>query len=129
MTFFSLKPETDYTIRLYTSTGGVEYALHLENDATTTANSTANYDVADFSRGGGGGEFDLSDLNEDSAKSVYVMNELFATGEEVVVTLPGVSKKTKFVNRGRSASIVDAEALLLTFEEGAGASQSASLTL
>lgn len=74
----------------------------------------ANYDVADFSRGGGGGEFGLSDLKKDSAKSVYAMNELFATGEEVVATLPDVSKKkTKFVNRGRSAYIVDAEALLL----------------
>lgn len=91
--FISLKPETDDTIRLYTSTGGVKHALHLGTDATTTANSTANYDVADFSRGGGGGEFDLSDLNEDSAKSAYVMNELFATGEEVVVTLSGGYKK------------------------------------
>lgn len=54
--------------------------------------------MADFFRGGGGGEFNLSDLKKDSAKSVYVMNELFATGEEVVATLPDVSKKkTKFL--------------------------------
>lgn len=70
-------------------------------------------------------------MNEEAVDSLLgVMNELFTTGDEVVVTLPGGSKtKTKFVNRGGSASIVDVEALLLPFDESAGASQSASLTL
>jgi len=47
----SLKPNTNYTVRVHTSTDGVEYALHIKTGATTTANN----DVADFSRGGGGG--------------------------------------------------------------------------
>lgn len=123
----SLDPATDYTIRLYITTDGVE---SFETEATTTANSVVNYDMADFSRYTGAG-YDLSELGENSVKSLYgIINELFTTGEEVAVTLPGGSKKkNKFVNRGGSTSIVDAEALLLPFEEGVGASQSASLTL
>ncbi|CAM9180368.1 unnamed protein product, partial [Ectocarpus sp. 12 AP-2014] len=127
----SLKPETQYTVRLYTSTDGVEYTLYLETQATTAANAPENYSVSDFARGGAGEGYDVSDLNEDAATSLFgVINELFTTGDDVVVTLPGGSKKkTKFVKRGESASVADVEALLLPFDESAGASQSASLTL
>lgn len=130
LTFFSQTGDwLVYTIRLYTSTdAGVEYALHLETDATTTANSTANCDVADFSRGGGGWEFHLSDLNEEDSAESCVRHERTVCHRRRRGRYLA-KKKTKFVNRGRSASIVDAEALLLLILEEAGASHSASLSL
>lgn len=127
----SLLPETDYTVRLYVTTDGAEYALHSETTVTTLANTGPNYNASDFARQDGTAAFDLVDLHTDSVKYLFkVMNEVFTTGDDVLVTLPGGSrKKTRFINRGESASIVNVEAVLLPFEADAGASQSASLTL
>ena len=129
----SLRPNTAYIVRLYAmsdSLDGTKYVLHSEKEATTAANSASNYSVSDFAGEGGNG-YDLSDLKEAAAESVFaVIHDLFSTGDELLVTLPGgFQKKTKFVKRGESAHIAGVEALLLPFDPSAGNSQTASLTL
>ncbi|CAM9098658.1 unnamed protein product [Ectocarpus sp. 12 AP-2014] len=129
----SLRPNTAYIVRLYATSDdpdGAEYVLQSELEATTAANSASNYSVDNFARESGDG-YDLSSLKEEAAASVFaVMHDLFSTGDELLVTLPGgFQKKTRFVKRGESASVVGAEALLLPFDPTAGSSQTASLTL
>jgi len=126
----SLRPNTAYVVRLYTTSDGTEYVLHSETEATTAANSVSNYRVSDFAGTGGDG-YDLSALREGAAESVFaIIHDLFSTGDELLVTLPGgFQQKTKFVKRGESAPIAGVEAMLLPFDPTAGSSQTASLTL
>lgn len=126
-----LRPNTAYIVRLYTTSDGTQYALHSETEATTSANSASNYSVSDLAGEGGGGGYDLSALREGAAEAVFaVIHELFSTGDELLVTLPGgFQQKTKFVKRGESAPIAGVEAILLPFDPSAGSSQTASLTL
>lgn len=129
----SLLPNTAYIVRLYTTSDGpdgTEYVLVSKTEATTAANSASNYRVSDFAREDGDG-YDLSALKEGIAESFFaVIHDLFSTGDELLVTLPGgFQKKTTFVKRGESAAIAGAEALLLPFDPSAGSSQTASLTL
>lgn len=130
----SLKPETDYTVRLYTTTDGVEYTLHLSTDATTTANTASNYSVSDFASQDGTG-FNLSDLSTDSVKSLLsVMNELFTTGDEVCFPVKGKKVKTRFVRRGGTIDLVQQESsdsisISVPFSTNGGIGQSVSLTL
>ncbi|CAM9211024.1 unnamed protein product [Pylaiella littoralis] len=124
----SLTPETEYIVRLYSTTDGAQYDLHLEDSATTTANSVGNHQMSDFRNQSGA--YDLSEFDAGATRSVYeIANELFATGDAVVVSVGGRAMTSKFVKRGETASIVGESALLLPFESTAGTSQSASLTL
>lgn len=126
----SLLPDTEYTVRLYTTTDGTEYALHVESLATTQSNVAANYDVSIFSTGEADA-YDISSLNKDSAESLQsVLNGLFTTGDSIVVTLPsGATTTATFIERGASLSVVDTDTVLLPFDPNAGTLQSATLTL
>ncbi|CAN0442299.1 unnamed protein product [Pylaiella littoralis] len=125
----SLTPETEYTVKVYSTADGSQYDFHTQGNATTTANSADNYDVSDFLNQAGA--YDISYFDADTRRLFYaVMNDLFTTGDSVVVSVDGATKKSTFVNRGGGAdSVVGVEALLLPFEADAGGSQSVSITL
>lgn len=124
----NLTPETEYTFRLYSTTGN-SYALVGESTVTTLINSASNYDANDFV--GASGRFDISSLDTASVGLIAdVMNELFSTGDDIDIVVPGRGTKiSKFVNRGGSVSIENSEALVAPFSKDAGAGQSVSLTL
>lgn len=127
-TIANLTPQTEYTIRLY-STSGAEYSLVDESTVSTLENSASSYDVMDF---GDNGQFDLSALDTTSVALVSdIMNELFTTGDEIELSVSGArgTKKSKFVNRGSSVSITGSEALVAPFSTDAGPGQAVSLTL
>lgn len=127
-TIRDLSPDTEYTFRLY-STSGQGYSLVDTLTVTTLENSAGSYDVNDF---GGSGQFDLSSLGTTSVRLISdVMNELFTTGDEIELSVSGArgTKKSKFVNRGGSVSITDSEALVAPFSTDAGPGQAVSLTL
>ncbi|CAN0408289.1 unnamed protein product [Pylaiella littoralis] len=124
----SLTPETEYTVKVYSTADGSQYDFHVQGNATTPANSADNYDVSDFRNPTGA--YDVSGFDTDTRRSFYaVINDLFTTGDSVVVSVNGATKKSTFVKRGGTASVVGVEALLLPFEADAGGSQSASIIL
>lgn len=127
-TIRNLSPETEYTFRLY-STSGQGYSLVDESTVTTLQNSASNYDKTAF--GDGDGNFSLADLSQASVDAlVEVMNDIFATGEEIELAIPGGKKvKTKFVKRGGNATVEEGASISVPFSKNAGAGQSASLTL
>jgi len=96
----NLLPTTNYTISLYTDTGSG--FVFVDSVATTTlANSAANYAAggADFADGSGG--FDLTDLNDDSlALFSSVMDSLFTTGDDLAITLSGITRETTYAKVG-----------------------------
>lgn len=125
----SLKPDSEYVLKLYSTLDGLTYDLYLEGTQKTSLNSSSSYDKSDFVNVHG--RFDLSSLGTDSARELYgVMNDIFDTGESVTVPMSGgLSKPAKFVKRGESASIVGEDALLVAFDESAGSAQSVTMTL
>lgn len=129
-TIYNLVPETEYTLRLYSTSGG-GYSLVHAATVTTLENSASNYNANDFL--GADGRFDLSSLDTTSVGFIAdVMNDIFTTGDSIDISVPGGrsgATKSKFVNRGANVSIEDSEALVAPFSKDAGAGQSVSLTL
>ncbi|CAM9529402.1 unnamed protein product [Pylaiella littoralis] len=124
----SLAPETTYTVKVYSTLDGTTYDSFLESTTTTTENLATNYSVSDFANDSG--KYDVSEFNEDSKKLFYsVANDLFSSGESIVLSVGGKTKTSTFVKRGETASIQDADALFLPFDSDSGSSQSASMTL
>lgn len=124
----NLTPETEYTIRLY-STDGSGYSLVDESTVTTLENSASSYDVSSF---GNDGKFDLTSFDSNSISLMSgVMNEIFTTGDEIEITVAGSrgSKKSKFVNRGSTVALADSEALVAPFSSDAGAGQTFTMEL
>lgn len=120
----SLVPETEYVLRIYSAADGASYNLYLEATATTLVDSVDNYDIADFIDDRG--RYDLSETTGFDE----LLNNLFTTGDSLVVDVgSGQKKNAKFVKLGESAPISGEEALVLPFNESAGASQTATLTL
>lgn len=126
----NLKPETEYTLRLLSTTGS-GYELVGESVVSTLVNSAGSYDVSEF---GVGNSFDLSSLNTDIlALIIVVMNDLFSTGDTIEVGLKGApgshKSKLKFVNRGSTVDVSESEALIAPFVEDAGSGQTFDMTL
>ena len=124
----NLKPETEYTLSLFSTTGS-GYEIAGQSVVTTLSNSSDNYDVSEF---GGGGNFDLSSLDNDSVGLISgFMNDLFTTGDTIEINVQGVpgSKKSKFVNRGATVDITNSDALIAPFSEDAGSGQTFDMTL
>lgn len=120
----SLSPDTEYVVGLYSTSDDISYVLELESTITTSSNSSSNYDIGDFDADG---EYDISSSSSD----IYdVINELFTTGDLLVVTLPS-GKKTdaKFIKRGETSSIVGQDAVFIGFDPNSGTSQTVTLTL
>jgi hypothetical protein len=127
-TIDNLIPETEYTVRLYSTTGS-EYILEAESVVTTLVNSPASFDVSDY---GTEGNYNLSSLDPESVGLISdLFNDIFTTGDSIEISVPGksVTKAVKFVNRGANVTITDTEALLAPFSNNAGAGQSITLIL
>ncbi|CAM9201731.1 unnamed protein product [Pylaiella littoralis] len=125
----SLDPETVYTVRWYSRDDTEsEYALLAEKTTRTLSNVATSYKPADFLEDG---KYVLDSLDEDSRDDLAsVMNEVFATGDRVGIRLGGISSpqlEADFVNRGGSFDVSHSEALLLPFDESAGAAQTVNL--
>lgn len=124
----NLSPKTEYTLRLYSTNDLQTYTLQGEKSATTLANLSSNYDREDFNNDDG--TYDLSQFNDDSmSQFLEVLNDVFTTGDSVLIPVGSASKKSTFVKLGETTSIVGEEVLLVPFNQGAGSEQSASITL
>jgi hypothetical protein len=127
----NLKPDTEYTLRLFSATTGSGYELVGESVVSTLVNSPGSYDVSEF---GMDSSFDLSSLDTDGLRLMtLVMNDLFTTGDTIELSLKGApgSKKSKFkfVNRGSAVDVSKSEALIAPFSEDAGSGQTFDMTL
>lgn len=120
-------PETTYVVRLYVTTNNATYTLSTSESVTTLENLAANYMITDFDNGQG--VLDLSGIEAILFDSVA--NEVFTTGDQLVVDIPstGNQQATTFVNLGDSLSIENVDSLIIPFTGDAGASQSASMIL
>ena len=120
----SLSPSTEYTFRLYSTTGSV-YVLEYTETVTTLANSASNYEKTTY---GSNGKFDLTVLDDSSfALLGEVMNEVFTTGEELEINIGPRKSKVAFVKRGESVSTDDS--ILVPFSSTAGSGQSFTMNL
>jgi len=125
----SLTPGTLYDVKLYSTADSVAYTLVETISESTKPNLSTNYDTNDFSDGSGG--FDLSMLSTASLDLVLeLMNDLFATGDKVDLTIAGRTLSTTMVKRGGTVTIPsDNSSISIPFNSLAGSSQSVTLTL
>lgn len=125
----NLKPETEYTLRLLSTSGTSVYTQLYEDTTTTLENVAANHDISSFENEDG--VYDISVNNTSTVGFLSsVMDEIFTTGDELIVSVPDNDQtRCKFVNRGDSYSIVDQDSLIVPFNANAGASQSISMIL
>lgn len=119
----NLSPETEYTVRLLSTSDNLVYTLQSEDTFTTPANMIANYTKIDFQDENG--EFDISQINSDTQAILdTVMNDIFDTGDVLIVSIPNsTSRKSIFVKRGDSYPIEDQDSLTIPFDSTSGSSQ------
>lgn len=122
-----LVADTEYIVRLYADTGA-GYVRTEELTAKTLTNVATNYDVTHLVQDG---VINLSPLPESTIGNITdVMNELFATGDTVQVSVLGNAKlSTSFINLGDTLSIDEIDGVLLPFVQSSGAGQSVGVTL
>lgn len=126
-TITNLAPGTEYTFRLYFTSGTV-FTLEDESIITTLENSAENYNVNDLL--GSSGRFDISTLDNNSIGLISdVMNDLFTTDDVIDVNISGNVVTSRFVNRGGVVDISGSDALIAPFTSGGGSGQAISMTL
>ena len=126
-TIRNLVPATEYTVRLYSSTG-TGFRFEAETIVSTLENSAANYDVNEFL--GPSGRFDISTLGNTSVGLISdVMNDLFTTDDAIDINISGRTRISRFVNRGDTVDITNSEAVVAPFSTGGGPGQAISMTL
>lgn len=125
----SLKPETEYLVKVYSTADGSVYELRMEATETTKANVASNYNMEDFAKSGGG--YDVSNLDSESLKMFYdVANDLLESGESITISVGGRSTRSaKFVKRGETVPIEGVDTLLIPFSADAGSDQEVAITL
>lgn len=121
----NLTPETEYTIRIYSTTDGVVYTLVEESIVTTLPNLGSNHDKNDYL--GSSGRFGLSTL--ESVLISDVINDVFNTGDEIDINISGKTKKSTFVNRGDAVDVSDTDAIIAPFSQNGGPGQYILVTL
>ena len=120
----SLSPSTEYTFRLYSTTGS-GFVLEYTETVTTLENSASNYDTSVY---GTNGKFDLTVLDDSSfALLGEVMNEVFTTGEELEINIGPRKSKVAFVKRGEAVSTDDS--ILVPFSTSGGSGQEITMNL
>lgn len=124
-----LSPETEYTLRLLSSSDNSVYTQQYEGTVTTLANIGSNYTASDFENEDG-----VYDISGSSSGTIFllntVLNEVFNTGDKLIVPLPnGPVRDSTFVNQGDSYPIEDESSLIIPFNPNAGSSQSVSMVL
>lgn len=125
VTIGSLLPNTAYTVSLYVNSGsGFEHIVSEETQ--TLANSSANYDMAQY---GSNGSYDLSSVDKNEFGYLHdVINDLFTTGQKIKLSLSrGKDSRVSFVRRGETVS-TDAS-ILAPFTPSAGSGQAFSMQL
>lgn len=126
-TIGNLVPETEYTFRLYYTTGTV-FTLEGESVETTLANSAGNYNVNEFLDTNG--SFDISSFDTNSIGLISdLMDDLFTTDDLIVTKISGKTRTSKFVNRGGVVDITGSDALIAPFSSDGGTGQAISMTL
>ena len=125
----NLIPETEYTVRLFSTTDNSIYTQQYEETVTTLANIGSNYTPSDFQNEDGA--FDISRSNTDTTNLLStVLNDIFTTGDKLIVSLPNRAPKTSiFVNQGDSYPILDEPTLIIPFNPDSGPSQTVSMVL
>lgn len=119
-------PETEYTIRLY-STDGNGYTIVGESVTTTLVNSAPNYDKSDFLETSG--RYNISSLDTETVGLMSDFMDVFTTDDAIDINVSGKTLISKFINRGGSTTIEDSDALVVPFSTIAGSGQAVSLTL
>ena len=124
----SLEPVTEYTLRLYVDSGSGYKWKKKKLFVSTFVNSADNYDVDDFVEDG---EIKLDGLDAAAKTRISaVMSDVFTTGDKINVNLGGKKfRDAKFVNRGSTTRIDEAEALLLPFDAGSVSLETINLQL
>ena len=117
-----LSPQTEYTIRLYSTTDGSVYTLIETVVTTTLANLSANYNKNDYLSNG---RFNITNDELVSA----VLDDVFDTGDILTVNVSGRARNSKFVNRGDTVDISETEAVIAPFSTDGGSGQSMNMTL
>lgn len=121
----NLDPNTQYTVRWYTDTGG-GYDLTSETITTTLANTLANHSIADFEKNG---VFDLTILDDKTLTELSVaMRNIFATGNVVKISINNKDEQSTVINVGETLSLENVEGVLLPFAD-AVAGQRVSVVL
>lgn len=125
----NLSPDTEYTLRLYSTSGSGGSTLAGASTVSTLPNLAENYKTSEFLSASG--RFDLSSLGATSVNHLSeVMNDLFSTGDQIDINIGGRGPTaSKFVRRGASVAVDDSEALVAPFTKDAGAGQAITLTL
>ncbi len=129
-TIQNLVPESTYTVYLSYSTSTAEPSLTLGlKNSTTLANIAANYDSSAFGDVSSG--FDLSTLNASSLESMSgVLNDLFASGNQIDFNVGGQTKSTEFLKRGETATLTEDDVnISIPFDTSSGSGQTATLSL
>ena len=123
----NLVPETQYTIRLYVNTGS-GYVIDATETVETLSNSSTNYNKDIF---GVSGVYNLKSLDNTARDSLLsVMNDVFATGDNLKIELNGKSKNVSFIRRGETANIPNSgSGVLIPFDPSGGSSQKIDITL
>ncbi len=125
----NLTPETEYTLRLFSTTDNSVYTQQYEDTVTTLANIPGNHSPSDFENEDG--IFDISGNNTGTMSLLStVINDVFTTGDEIVVSLPiGGTRTSTFVNQGDSYPIENESSLIIPFNADAGPSQTVFMIL
>lgn len=125
----NLTPETEYTLRLFSTTDNSVYTQQYEDTVTTLANIPGNHAPSDFENKDG--IYDISGNNTGTMSLLStVINDVFTTGDEIVVSLPiGGTRTSTFVNQGDSYPIENESSLIIPFNADAGPSQTVFMIL
>lgn len=125
----NLSPETEYTLRLFSTTDNSVYTQQYEDTVTTLANVSGNYSPSDFENEDG--VYDISGNNTTTISLLStVINDVFTTGDELIVSLPsGGARTSTFVNQGDSYPIENESSLIIPFNADAGPSQTVFMVL
>ena len=125
----NLSPETEYTLRLFSTTDNSLYTQQYENTVTTLVNIGSNYTASDFENEDG-----VYDISGNTTETVgllsTVLDAVFTTGDKLIVPLPsGAPQTSTFVNQGDSYPIEDESSLIIPFNPDSGSSQTVSMVL
>lgn len=113
-----LTPDTTYTVEFLADSVTVATETF-----TTFQNISSNYDKTAFDKGGG--KFDLSTMDLNTLNSV--MDDVFSTGEKLILKVGSKSSTVSFVKLGETIPIDDS--VFASFDENNGSGQQFSLSL
>jgi len=115
-----LTPDTTYTVEFLADSVTVATETF-----TTLQNISSNYDKTAFDKGGG--KFDLSTTDLNTLNSV--IDDVFSTGEKLILKVGSKSSTVSFVKLGETIPIPVDDSVFASFDENNGSGQQFSLSL